>query len=152
MEKGGTLLHISSSIKYKVCKDLNIYEAKELESTFIEIINKNRKNCIIGCIYKHPKMSIQDFDNILMLTLEKNLKESKDTYLMGDFNINLIYYDSHNPTSQFLDGICSNSFLPYINIPTRHIPRSKILVIIFFTITSMKMQYLVIWLLISQTV
>ena len=46
---------------------------------------------------------------------------------MGDFNINLVNYDSHNPTSQFPDGFCSNSFFPYINIPTHHIPRSKTL-------------------------
>ena len=53
-----------------------------------------------------------------MPTLEKISKENKDAYLMGDFNINLINYNSHNPTSQFLDFICSNSFFPYINIPT----------------------------------
>ena len=55
--------------------------------------------------------------------------EDMDAYLMGDFNINLINYDSHNPTSQFLDGICSNSFYPsYIDIPTRPTPRSKTLI------------------------
>ena len=58
LEKGGALLYISCDINYKVHKDLNIYGAKELESIFIETITKNRKNCIIGCIYKHPKMSI----------------------------------------------------------------------------------------------
>ena len=110
-EKGGALPYISSNMNYKVRKDLNIYEAKELESIFIEIINKNRKNCIIGCIYKHPKMSIQDFNNILMPTLEKISNENKDAYLIGDFNINLINYNSHNPVYQFLDGICSKSFL-----------------------------------------
>ena len=54
--------------------------------------------------------------------------ENKDAYLMGDFDINVINYDSHNPASQFLDSICSNSFFPYINILTRHIPRSKTLI------------------------
>ena len=72
-------------------------------------------------------MPIQEFNNILMLTLEKISKEKNDAYLMGDFNINLINYNSHNPTSQFLDGICFNSFFPYIHIPTRHTPRSKTL-------------------------
>ena len=33
-----------------------------------------------------------------MPTLEKISKENKDAYLMGDFNINLINYNSHNPT------------------------------------------------------
>ena len=52
------------------------------------------------------------------------------------FNINLINYDSHNPTFQFLDNTCSNSFSPHINILTCHAPRSKTLVDnFFFTIT-----------------
>ena len=55
-------------------------------------------------------MSIQEFNNIMMTTSEKISMENKEAYLMGDFNINLINYDSHNPTSQFLDCICSNLF------------------------------------------
>ena len=46
---------------------------------------------------------------------------------MGDFNINRINYDSHNPTSQLLDGICY-SFFPYKNIAVRHTPRFKALI------------------------
>ena len=42
VSKGGTLLHISEELNYKTCKDLHVYKAKELESTFIEIINKKR--------------------------------------------------------------------------------------------------------------
>ena len=51
--KGGTLLHISEELSYKTCKDLHVYKAKELESTFIEIINKKRKNLIVECIYNN---------------------------------------------------------------------------------------------------
>ena len=47
---------------------------------------------------------------------------------MGDFNINLINYNSHNSTSVFLDSICSNSFFVYNNISTRHTLRSKTLI------------------------
>ena len=61
-EKGGTLLYISKDLKYKIRKDLNILQTKLLESTFIEVLNKkNKKNMIIGCIYKHPVMSIPEF-------------------------------------------------------------------------------------------
>ena len=58
----------------------------------------------------------------------KIFQVSKDAYLVGDFNINLINYNSHNPTSQFFDSICSNSFFPYINIPACHSPRPKTLI------------------------
>ena len=61
--KGGTLLYIDKNIKYKLRNDLNIYEKKMVESTFIEILNKKQKNMIIGCVYKHPKHDVSDFTN-----------------------------------------------------------------------------------------
>ena len=36
--KGGTLLYISNKFDYKPRKDLQIYESKNVESTFVEII------------------------------------------------------------------------------------------------------------------
>ena len=37
--KGGTLLYISENLNFKPRKDLEIYESKMIESTFVEIIN-----------------------------------------------------------------------------------------------------------------
>ena len=41
--KGGTLLYIDKSLKYKLRKDLNLNKPKEIESTFIEIIETKKK-------------------------------------------------------------------------------------------------------------
>merc|ERR1712168_1758194 len=60
-EKGGTILYISNELHYKPRKDLEIYESKELESTFVEITNKNTSNDIVGVIYRHPKMKPNEF-------------------------------------------------------------------------------------------
>ena len=65
--KEGTLLYLDKNLKYKLRKDLNIYQKGMIESTFVEIINKNEKNMVSGCIYKHPKQTIPDFlDNHLL--------------------------------------------------------------------------------------
>ena len=40
-----------------------MYKSKELESIVSEIIYKKKKNVIIGCVYKHPKMCIDNFNN-----------------------------------------------------------------------------------------
>ena len=49
-----------------------------IESTFVEIINKNEKNMMAGCIYKHPKQTIPDFFyNYLLTLLEKLSNENK---------------------------------------------------------------------------
>ena len=40
---GGTLLYIFNHLSYKPSNDLNIYQKYELESTFIEVINPQKK-------------------------------------------------------------------------------------------------------------
>ena len=60
-EKGGSLLWMSSDLTYKVWNDWKMYKSKELESVFIEIVNKGtEKKIIIGCIYRvaHKNSSI----------------------------------------------------------------------------------------------
>ena len=42
--KGGTLLYIDNSLKYKLRKDLKLNKSKDIESTFIEIIKTKKKN------------------------------------------------------------------------------------------------------------
>ena len=75
--KRGTLLYIDKSIKYKLRKDLNILEKKMIKSTFIEILNKKKKNLIIGCVYKHPKNEVKDFTNNHMMPLLDKLMKIK---------------------------------------------------------------------------
>ena len=90
-----------------------------IESTFIEIINKNEKNMVAGCNYKHSKQTIPDFlDNHLLPLLEKLSHENKQILIMGDFSINLFNYDNKN-TVNFRDTMFSYSYLPFINMPTR---------------------------------
>ena len=60
---GGVLLYIRKAINYKLRPDLMIYKKRELESVFIEIIQKNSKNMVVGCIYRHPCMQHSEFDD-----------------------------------------------------------------------------------------
>ena len=41
---GGTLLYIANHLSCKPRLDLNIYKSKELESTFIEVLNPKKSN------------------------------------------------------------------------------------------------------------
>ena len=59
---GGTALYIGNHLSYKPRKDLMIYKSYELESTFIEISNSKKANIIVGCIYRHPSMSLLEFN------------------------------------------------------------------------------------------
>ena len=49
-----------------------MYKSKELKSLFIEIINKQGKNTIVGCTYKHLKLAIDESDNQFLLLSRKS--------------------------------------------------------------------------------
>ena len=54
-------------------------------------------------------------DNILSLIKS----ESNFCYLLGDWNVNLLNYDCHLPTTNVIDMFYSHGFMPLINRPTR---------------------------------
>ena len=78
VKAGGTLIYIRNNLSYKTSNDLKIYKSFELESTFIKICNPKKTNIIIGSIYKHPKMNINEFnDGYLMSFLTNYLQKIK---------------------------------------------------------------------------
>ena len=113
-------------MSYKPRPDFNICKSNQLESTFVEIINPKKSNIVIGCLYKHPNMDVLDFkNNYFSQIFEIVSKEQKQVFLLGDFNVNLLDYNDHQPTNDFLDSLASNSFIPYILLPTRTTSHSK---------------------------
>ena len=122
-------MHISTDLSYKTRNDLKMYKSKELEPTFIEIINEKGTNTIVGCVYKHPKLAADEFNNhFLSPMLEKVSFENREVYLMGSFNTNLLNYESNRETGDFLNNLHSNSLVRYITMPTCITPRSKTLI------------------------
>ena len=114
---GGALLYTDHHINYKVRNDLKMYKAKELESIFIEILSQNSKSTIIGCIYWHPCIDPAQFNDVYLHdVLEKLSNESKTVVLMGDFNIDLLKYDSNIDSSTFLDKMYSS----FVSITTNY--------------------------------
>ena len=61
--EGGTLLYISNLLSCKARSDLSIYQSTELESIFIEILSSKKKNVIVACIYRHPHMNLNEFND-----------------------------------------------------------------------------------------
>ena len=126
---GGTLLYISNNLSYKPRNDLCIYKSTELESTFIEILSQKETNVIVCCIYRHPHMSLNEFnDYYINNLLDKLSQENKTVFLLGDFNIDLLNYDQHSLTNEFLDSLSSHMLLPHIVQPTRIRNNSKTLI------------------------
>ena len=122
-------MYIADHLAYRKRNDLNLYIINNLESTFIEITNPNKCNIIIGCIYRHPKMDLFEFiQYYLNPLLDKLEKEQKTVYLLGDLNVDLLKYEQHKATNEFLDCLSSNMFLPHIAQQTRITSHSKTLI------------------------
>ena len=108
-------------------EDLTLNSPSNFEASFVEIVLPNRKNLIVGCIYRHGASSlpIRDFtENHLQPLLFKISKEKKECAIMGDFNIDLLKMS--NAASDFNDNMSSHFFTPFILQPTRL--RSKTLI------------------------
>ena len=116
---GGSLLYKKDTLKYICRKDLQIYKAAELESTFIELLSSSKKNTIVGCIYRHPSIHSSEFNSIYLNDLLEKLSHK------NNFNIDLLKYDTHGDSSDFLDAMYASFLLPYINTPSRLTPHSK---------------------------
>ena len=83
-------------------------------------------------------MAIQEFTDTFLQALLDNLSyENKNVILMGDFNVDLdlLHYESHIQTREFLDKIYFGLLTPHITIPTRITPRSRTLINNIFTST-----------------
>ena len=102
---------------------------KEFEAVWIEIKNKGHKNIIVSCIYRHHhSYNIDDFSMYLNKCLTKLNKESKEVYIAGDFNIDLLKYEINIKYREFYNLMTSNGFLPLIIQPTRITDTSKTLI------------------------
>ena len=95
---------------------------------------------IVGCIYKHPALQINDFksDFISPLSLKLQKESSKRIFLLGDFNIDLLKYELPDSINNFIDTLSSNFLLPHILLPTRISETSKLIDNIFSNSTSLE--------------
>ena len=75
---------------------------------------QSKKKLKVGCIYRSPNTDINIFNNELQTILE-SFKESK-VYLCGKFNIDLLKYDCHQNSKDFVNDLFSLGFYPLINL------------------------------------
>ena len=74
-------------------------------------------------------------DTFLQSLLDKLSSEKNNIMLLGNLNIDLLHYESHIQTREFVDKIHFGSLSPHITIPNRITPRSRTLIDKIFTNT-----------------
>ena len=95
---------------------------------------------VVGCIYEHPTLPINDFTNdfISPLLLKLQKQSFKRIFLLGDFNIDLLKYEISDSINNFINTLSSNFLLPLIFLPTRISKTSTLIDNIFSNSTSLE--------------
>jgi exonuclease III len=130
---GGVAIFVNESLSTNPCCDLNLFNLPHSETLFIDIVNPAGKSSIIGAIYRSPNSNINSFNTSFSFLLNALPHATKNIYLTGDFNINLLNESTHSPTSNFIDLLFSHHLLPTITKPTRITSHSATLIDNIFT-------------------
>jgi exonuclease III len=89
------------------------------ESLFLRFPQTNGSYFTTGVLYRPPGQDLEEFNNECSQLLCNLSLKDKDTYILGDFNIDLLKTNNHTLTSNFMDIMTSHHFLPVITQPTR---------------------------------
>ena len=81
--------YIRNDLSYNI---ISVFPS-EIESVFFEILLPNSKPITVGTIYRPPNQS--NFLEVLNENMNKIDSISNETYILGDFNINLSLNDSY---------------------------------------------------------
>ena len=129
---GGVAILLKDGLTYRERTDISVFSEGVFESVFIELIRPGEgRNEIVGVVYRPPGGSINEFNDEIASLLPK--LRGLNTYIMGDFNIDLLKAATHRPTADCLEGFYSGGFYPHISLPTRLTESSASLIDNVFT-------------------
>ena len=123
---GGVAFYIKNDIEFHLREDLNS-TTLDYECLWIEVHSKFR-NIVCSVAYRHPHGNLENFTNYITASIDKISKEMKFCVLMGDWNVNLINFESHTPTEEFINTMGAYYFQPHIIKPTRITDHSATLI------------------------
>lgn len=117
---GGVGVFVRNCYSCNVIDTLKVINSdyNRVENIWIEISNSTSKY-IIGAFYRHPNHDIHDFTLLLENSLCSVSRRDVPCFVAGDFNIDLCNYKTHTATTEYVDMLLLNNFLPMIIMPTR---------------------------------
>ena len=126
---GGVSLFMSNEISYSELTEFTKVQ-EYIECLFLKI---NFKDIIyiIGIVYRPPNSDIEQFTETLNDILSQI--SHLPCYIMGDYNLDLLKHECHNPTEHYFNTMYSNSLIPLIYKPTRETDSTATLIDNIFT-------------------
>ena len=101
-----------------------------IECLFVKLSTKD-SSYVVGVVYRPPNSNITLFNEKMNDILSK--LSNMPCYVMGDYNIDLMKYENHMQTGEFLNNMHSNSLIPLIYKPTRETKTTATLIDNIFT-------------------
>ena len=115
---GGLGIYLDKKLNYHVLDEFSVIE-DFYESQVLKVFVGNKFKLIVN-LYRVPNTRIELFiDKVNNLLLALKFLNSEEIIIAGDFNINLIRFNEHALTNDFLNTLISHSFLPLISLPSR---------------------------------
>lgn len=121
--RGGLAIYIRDHWNYTIkCSNR---DSVLWEYVFVEIYDPNTKNnnsIILGDVYRPPRTNSADLDTFMEefnVILRETHFNNKNTYIAGDFNLNLLTINEVPFNSEYFDNILAGGFIPMITLPTR---------------------------------
>ncbi len=91
-------------------------------------ITKNCKKYIIGGVFRHPNQQVVDFRHNFDIILTKLASQKHPCFIAGDINIDLMKVSTMKNTSEYVDTLLLNNFVPLVIMPTRITSKSATLI------------------------
>ena len=112
-------MYIDSKFRYETIEEFSLIR-EDFESLVIKVFFDDNKFKIIINLYRIPNSNIEVFlDWLNNMLVKLKTSNADEIILCGDLNINLINFNNHSPTNEFLNSLISHSFLPLITLPSR---------------------------------
>ena len=124
---GGVGLFIDKKYKnYEILEDESIFEPHVYESIWVKIKIKNGPDKIIGNVYRPNSAPLANLEKALQIhnqIIDKILTNKNhakcEIQILSDFNVNMLNFETHGLTNDYINALISKSFLPLITLPTR---------------------------------
>ena len=126
---GGVGIFIKKSLQVQQRHDLKlpVSDKSRVENLWVEV-TKDRCKFLIAGLYRHPDQNITEFTKSLEVNLAKLSQDKIPCIIAGDVNIDLLKFNLHVATEEYLHNLLLNNFLPSLLLPTRITESSSTLI------------------------
>ena len=122
---GGVAIYVHDSFSFNRLDTVAFNQNSTVyESMYLEIYNKDASfhKYIIGSVYRRPSELLDDLKQFIeefSITLSSIHSVSKQAYINGDYNIDLLQLHTNTHFNTFYENTTAQGFFPKITRPTR---------------------------------